>query len=229
MRKQQQVWLKEHTDKQTLPSMADMEPGSGVVGFVEWLRKNRMELLGRAIDIGAGKGRNSVYLASLGYEVYAVDYIKPAIDVARALAKQNGVEGKIHFLEKELDKPWRFDDNFFDIAIDSFSSIDIETFEGRKVYRDEMYRTLKPGGYAMVAVCSADDEWEKELIAEHPGPERNSTVWPQNGKFQKDYTEEELRDFYKKFKIIELKKVKKPARKLGRNGIATNLWLLLQK
>lgn len=97
-----------------------------------------------------------------------------------------------------------------------------------KNYR-EMLRTLKPGGYALVNVCSADDEWEKELIANHPGPEPNSTIWPQNGKFQKDYTEEELRETYEDFEIMELRKISKPAFKLGRDGIATNLWLVLRK
>jgi hypothetical protein len=53
---------------------------------------------------------------------------------------------------------WRIGDNFFDIAVDSFSSIDIETREGREVCRNEMYRTLKPGGYGLITVCSAEDE-----------------------------------------------------------------------
>jgi hypothetical protein len=68
-----------------------------------------------------------------------------------------------------VDTDWDIEDDFFDIALDSFSSIDIETREGREKCRDEMYRTLKPGSYALVTVCSADDEWGKELIASHPG------------------------------------------------------------
>jgi hypothetical protein len=81
----------------------------------------------------------------------------------------------------------------------------------------------------LVTVCSANDEWEKELIAKYPGAEPNSTIWPQNGKFQKDYDEAELRKFYKAFEIVELRKISKPAFKLGRNGMATNFWLVLRK
>ena len=176
MRKQQQIWHDEHTNQGTLPTMANTEPASGVVQFTDWLKEQGIPMTGRAVDIGAGKGRNSVYLAKSGYEVWALEYIEPATNVAKLLAENNGVTDKIHFKLAEVDTAWHINDNFFDVAIDSFSSIDIETKEGREKCRDEMYRTLKPGGYALVTVCSADDEWEKELIANHPGPEPNSTI-----------------------------------------------------
>lgn len=229
MRKQQEIWLKEHTDKATLPTMANIEPASGVALFTDWLAKNSTSLSGKAVDIGCGKGRNSVHLAVMGLEVWAFEYIEPAIEAAKQLAESRGVAEKIHFDLTEIDKTWMIDDNFFDIAVDSFSSIDIETRQGREVCRDEMLRTLRPGGYALVTVCSAEDEWEKDLIANHPGPKPNSTLWPQNGKFQKDYTETELREFYSAFEIIELQSISKPAFKLGRDGIATNLWMVLRK
>jgi len=229
MRKQQQIWLEEHTNKGTLPTMANIEPASGVVQFTGWLKQHNVSLHGKAVDIGAGKGRNSVHLAKLGYEVWALEYIEPALEAAKQLAKQNNVAKSIHFNLTEVDKPWNLDSNFFDVTVDSFSSIDIETKEGREICRDELYRTLKPGGYALVTVCSAEDEWEKELIANHPGPEPNSTLWPQNGKFQKDYTEQELREFYSVFEIVELKTIQKPAFKLGRDGTATNLWMVVRK
>lgn len=229
MRKQQQIWHDEHTHQSTLPRMANVEPASGVELFTDYLQKHGFVLSGKAVDIGAGKGRNSVYLASLGFEVWALDYIQSAITAAEQLAKSKGVIDNIHFQLSEIDTAWQFDDAFFDIAIDSFSSIDIETKSGRETYRDEMFRTLKPGGYALVTVVSADDEWEKELIGAHPGPEPNSTIWPQNGKFQKDYDEAELRQFYKAFEIMELKKISKTTFKLGREGKATNLWVILRK
>lgn len=169
-----------------------------------------------------------MYLAKLGFEVWALEYIEPALDAAKQLAEKSMADN-IHFELTEVDTGWKIADNFFDLAIDSFSSIDIETKAGREKCRDEMYRTLKPGGYALVTVCSADDEWEKELIASHPGPEPNSTIWPQNGKFQKDYDKAELREFYRVFEIAEFKKISKPAFKLGRNGTATNFWMVLRK
>ncbi|OGT30043.1 MAG: hypothetical protein A3E87_09950 [Gammaproteobacteria bacterium RIFCSPHIGHO2_12_FULL_35_23] len=228
MRKQQQVWLKEHAIQAALPSLASLEPASGVVFFVEFLTQQQ-RLTGTAIDIGSGKGRNSFYLAKHSFEVYGIEYIQEAIDFSNKLAEQNTGLQPVYFQWGEIDKPWPFAENFFDVAIDSFASIDIETKVGRELCREEMFRTLKPGGYALVTVCSIEDEWEKEFITHSPGLEPNSTIWPENGKFQKDYDELEVKTFYRNFKLIEFKKIVKPAFKLGRSGLATNYWLLLRK
>ncbi|HWB39037.1 MAG TPA: class I SAM-dependent methyltransferase, partial [Candidatus Saccharimonadales bacterium] len=205
MRKQQQIWLNEHESQDTLPALAESEPSSTVIQFVEYLKQQNIQIKGSAIDIGCGRGRNAVYLAVQGFEVYAVDYIEPALEAAQVLANTKGQTGRINFEAAEIDQVWPFADNFFEVAIDCFSSIDIETKTGREIYRDELLRTLKPGGYAMVAVVSADDEFEKQA---NPGSEPNSVIWPENGKFQKNYDEKELREFYKGFKILKLNKVR---------------------
>ncbi|HEX7399851.1 MAG TPA: methyltransferase domain-containing protein, partial [Candidatus Limnocylindrales bacterium] len=41
---------------------------------------------GRAIDLGAGDGRNAIWLARRGWDVTAVDFSQVAIDRGRALA-----------------------------------------------------------------------------------------------------------------------------------------------
>lgn len=46
---------------------------------------------GRALDIGAGEGRNAIWLAGLGWRVTAVDFSAVAIDRARRLAERQGV------------------------------------------------------------------------------------------------------------------------------------------
>ncbi len=229
MRKQQEIWQKEHLTQDTLPTMANHEPASGVVRFVEWLKSHNISLMGKAVDIGCGKGRNAIYLAQQGMEIWGLEYIESAIQAAQRLAESKNVQQSIHFVNQNIDSHWKMEDNFFDITIDSFSSIDIETLTGRKMCRDEMYRTLKPGGYALVTVVSCEDAWEKELIANHPGPELNSTLWPQNGKFQKNYSEEEFILFYNMFEMVAFEVVRKPALKLGKDGIATNFWAILQK
>ncbi len=227
MRKQQQVWKEEHKNSQAIPSLAEAEPSGMIVEFVELL-KSKGITSGKVIDIGCGKGRNSVYLARQGFEVFAADYIKEALEKAKELATANKLENKIHFINSEIDKPWPFEDNFFDIAVDCFSSIDIETKDGREVYRKEMLRTLKSGGLVLVSVVSSEDVIEKEFLKSSPGKEKNSTIWP-NGKFQKDYDEDELREFYKDFEILELKEVKKSAFKLAKKYTATNFYLVLRK
>lgn len=226
MRKQQKVWEEEHNTSKSIPSLSEEEPSSAVVEFVEFLKgKGKLK---KVIDIGCGKGRNAIYLAKQGFEVYGLDYIQTALDNAKKLAAKNGVTEKVNLFNTPIDQKWPFKDNFFDLAVDCFSSIDIESLKGREVYRDEMYRTLKPDGYALVAVVSINDEWESEIFKKSPGLEKNSVIWP-SGKFQKNYDEQELKDFYKDFEIIELKEVKKKAVKLNKEYMATNYWIVLRK
>ena len=45
---------------------------------------------GRALDLGAGEGRNAIWLAGLGWQVTAVDFSAVAVDRARRLAEQRG-------------------------------------------------------------------------------------------------------------------------------------------
>lgn len=43
---------------------------------------------GRALDLGAGEGRNAIWLASRGWQVTAVDFSSVAVDKGRRLAEQ---------------------------------------------------------------------------------------------------------------------------------------------
>lgn len=228
MRKQQKVWEKEHNNPTFLPNLGKLKPSESLLFFLDFLKKEEVKSHGKAIDIGSGKGRNSIYLAKAGYEVYAIDYIQSAIDQAKVFAQQENVP-TIKFLRTEIDSKWPFDDNFFDIAIDCYSSIDIETKEGREAYREELMRTLKPGGYALAVVVSINDEKEKELLKNSPGEEPNSAIWPETGKFQKNYDEKELREFYKDFEIVLLREVKKDSLKLGEHYKSTNIEVILRK
>ena len=47
---------------------------------------------GRALDLGAGEGRNAIWLAGLGWRVTAVDFSEVALDKARRIAASRGVE-----------------------------------------------------------------------------------------------------------------------------------------
>jgi SAM-dependent methyltransferase len=47
---------------------------------------------GRALDLGCGEGRNSLWLAQQGFQVTAVDFSDVAIAKARQLAQNAGVE-----------------------------------------------------------------------------------------------------------------------------------------
>ena len=74
---------------------------------------------------------------------------------------------------------------------------------GRSKPIKEAYRVLKPGGYYLFYGIAPT-----EILHQFPGPEPNSAIFSKTGKFEKKYSEEELKGAYKKFDLVNLEKVK---------------------
>src|ERR1039457_818433 len=55
---------------------------------------------GRALDLGAGEGRNAIWLAERGWRVTAVDFSAIGLQKARRLAEARGVE--VNWTEADL-------------------------------------------------------------------------------------------------------------------------------
>lgn len=66
-----------------------LEPNALLVDLVSPLEP------GRALDLGAGEGRNTVWLAEQGWRVTAVDFSRVAIEKARRRAETCGVEPEL--------------------------------------------------------------------------------------------------------------------------------------
>ncbi|MGH9123336.1 MAG: SAM-dependent methyltransferase [Acidimicrobiales bacterium] len=57
---------------------------------------------GVALDLGAGEGRNSIWLALHGWRVTAVDFASVALERGAALAEAAGVGDSIRWVEEDL-------------------------------------------------------------------------------------------------------------------------------
>jgi SAM-dependent methyltransferase len=66
---------------------------------------------GRALDLGAGEGRNAIWLASRGWQVTAVDFSEVAIGRGRVLADDRGLtlDWVVADLRDYVPKPGGFD------------------------------------------------------------------------------------------------------------------------
>lgn len=94
----------------------------------------------RTLEVGAGSGRLSMFLALKGFETHCLDYSAEALDYAESCFKTVGAKGK--FVEgKAEDLP--FKDGAFDIA---FSTGLLEHFEDPMPIIFEMVRVLRQGG-----------------------------------------------------------------------------------
>ncbi|MZG52505.1 MAG: class I SAM-dependent methyltransferase [Nitrospinae bacterium] len=127
----------------------------------EWL-KTQSGLLpggGKALDIAAGEGRNSVFAASLGFEVVSMDISEVALAKAQRLADEKNV--KITILSTDLDNS-SLPENEYDLVL-------CFNFLERKLF-PEIRKTLKPGGILFYETFNVDylkySNFKKEWVLE---------------------------------------------------------------
>jgi SAM-dependent methyltransferase len=181
------------------------------------------------LDIGCGKGRNAIYLASRGHLVTGFDFIAKATETAQINAYQAGVYKKCKFYVASMTEPWPFADTEFDVCLDCYASIEIPGPAEQRRFRSELRRVLRPGGLLCVAVVSAADAHERGLIKQSPGPLANSAVWPENNKFQKNYTANELQKEFAGYDCVNCVTIQKRITRFDDEVVSEDIYAIFKK
>lgn len=136
----------------------------------QWLVEQRSRLQthrkGRALDLACGPGRNSLFLAELGFEVDAVDVSEVALEGLRANAARRRL--RVHALRADLEA-----DAFPDA---SYEVIVVFNFLLRSLF-EPIERALAPGGLLVFETWRQDPGGRRraldpgELLAAFPGLE----------------------------------------------------------
>ena len=202
-------------------------PSSSLPYFTKWLWKlqiDRHSLHG--LEMGCGKGRNCIALATQGLRMTGFDFSEVAIAEAKKRAEHNGIAKETTcFLTQDAREHWPFHDAQFDFGLDCFATTDLETPEGRSFARGEFLRVLKPGGFLCVATISSESPYHHEKLARAASPGGEGFL------LEKTYDEADLRAFYAPFTLLDLQRVKKQ-RAFTIDGVAHDVedyWLVLQK
>lgn len=110
--------------------------------LAQWMEEGRLRP-GRALDIGCGSARNSIFLARHGFAVEAVDYSQSAIDWARERVTEAGAAVTlVHDSVFNL----KIEPGSYDLVYDSGCFHHIAPHR-RMQYVDLVVRALKPGGW----------------------------------------------------------------------------------
>jgi len=88
---------------------SDLEPSEFLLENIELLPK------GRVLDVAMGNGRNSIYLAKMGFEVEGVDISSEAVKSALGLAKKLGVPVKARVVD--LEGSYQIEKDAYDVII----------------------------------------------------------------------------------------------------------------
>jgi 2-polyprenyl-3-methyl-5-hydroxy-6-metoxy-1,4-benzoquinol methylase len=89
----QKLWEKEYENSSTPFDIE--EPGAWIAALAK-----SGKIRGEVLDAGCGPGRNSIYLAGLGYSVLGVDISAHAIE--RARQKASSKDNSARFLQADL-------------------------------------------------------------------------------------------------------------------------------
>lgn len=106
---------------------------------------------GRVIDLGCGEGRDSIYLASRGFDVLGVDVSPAALRKARVRADAENVP--VRFLERDVTTLRGLPDDHFDLAINMGCLHMMPDPVSRARHLRRVLDVLRPGGTFVLAHC----------------------------------------------------------------------------
>ncbi len=224
---QKRAWDAEHKSPEILHPMDSHDPSSGVQLFGSWLSEHFGSWQLQGLEMGCGKGRNTIWLAQQGARMHAFDFSSVAIEEALRRSKIAGLH-QADFTVHDATTCWPYPDNTFDFVLDCFASTDIESAQGRAFARDEIFRVLRPRGVLLLYTLSTDDEFHREMIAKHPDGEPNSFRHPSNGKFEKVFERRELLEFFPG-KVLQERRVEKSVTFFGKSYGCKHFWMIIEK
>lgn len=116
-------------------------------GLVETIKKYNITPNGKALDIGAGEGRNSNYLDEIGYEVTAVE---PEIEGINKIIKNSNIE-TVHSDFESFNTTDKFNFILAGTVLDQLPANKIQEAA------DKIISLMNTGGIAYILVFTVDD------------------------------------------------------------------------
>jgi tellurite methyltransferase len=167
----------EHWDKQWATEVGRAEwtaPEEDVRRIVPFLRECGVR---RVLDLGCGVGRHALLLASMGFDVAALEMSTNGIQVARRSAEECGT--CIEFCLSAMSSlPYRTDSMDYVLAWNVIYHGDLSLL-GKTL--DEIYRVLRPGGVFQATLLS------KRNAYFGVGRELAKDTWVADGKEEKSH------------------------------------------
>lgn len=148
----------------------------------------------RILELGAGHGRDSVFFASNGIEVEALDYSVVAVKVLENLARESTLAIKTQVFDVKNIFP--FSDSYFD-AVYSHMLLNMRfTFGELRFIFSEIRRVLKIKGLNYFSVRNHNDKFYGKGIEIEDG------IYDIDGFHVRFFTEEEIRELASSFEVL---------------------------
>ena len=167
----QKIWIKEYINRKNLPSTKNDKPSRVLVDFITQVSPKVKDF---ALDLGSGNGRNSIYLAKLGYKkVLGIEIVEEAIKNAKEKARSLNLDGKVKFINQSVASKIDAPKASFDLVIDMMVMHCLTKNDRDKMIK-QVKKLIKPGGYFVFYTISTESEAAIDMIKKNPGSEETS-------------------------------------------------------
>ncbi|GAA3431844.1 class I SAM-dependent methyltransferase [Kutzneria kofuensis] len=135
------------------PAQQEWTIATAAPELVNLVNTGRIPRGSRVLEVGCGVGSESVYLASAGFELSAIDISADAVERAKALAECYGLGDRIEWAVGDvLSLP--FDTEGYDVVVDRGCFHCLRAAE-RPTFAAEIGRVLRPKGLYVVRCLSS--------------------------------------------------------------------------
>ena len=163
-----------------IPSSVRTTPSTSVVWAFGELKKSH-QILRTAMDVGCGKGRNSLYLAEKGLQVTAMDFTPNAIEFLQHEVETRGMTDKIRPIVSDATELWPVAEASMDFIIDAFCFKHITLHAARMTYKRQLLRALRSHGHYMISFASVGDGYYGQYVVDRIDGEEMLVSDPVNG------------------------------------------------
>lgn len=223
----QEYWNESYRKGPDFTDLGSGRPSEAVTKFVTFLKEKGLPLQGNLLDVGTGLGRNANWLAHQGFKVTGVDVSDVAILKASQQAKKLKVDVNYKIIDVASGLP--FDDNSFDYVTDILVS-QLFNSQERKKYKGEVVRVLKPGGKLLLYTLDrSKDLSARQLVKDHPGPEKNTYSIPDSGLVERTFTLEEIEKLWQPLRLEAHELLYVPSPYKGKVYKRYFWWIILAK
>jgi SAM-dependent methyltransferase len=167
--------------------------------------KRHFNVTGLAVDMGCGNGRNLIYLSqNFGMRGIGYDISDEAIKIARLASEGMPLQYEARSIAGAFPN---VKDGSANIVMDMMSSHFLSAQE-RLVFRDEVVRILRDGGWFYFKTFLKDEDLHaKRLLSEHGTDEENTYMHPRMGVPEHVWTQGEIEEVWGE--VLTIHKIEK--------------------
>ena len=151
LKRQHTHWEITFSDK---VDMFGQTPSESAIKAIEVLKKQGKT---KILEIGGGQGRDTIYFAQNGFQVYVLDYTDSGVTAIKQKAHDLGLSNSITALQHDVRNFLPFDDEFFEGSYSHMLYCMAFTTEELEFLSKEVRRVLKTDGINIYTARNTND------------------------------------------------------------------------